>query len=155
MRTDTGGRTSLPDVLAAGDCVLRPHEYADGAPIRLESVASAVDQAKTVAGTVLGLAPGPDPVPWFWSHQHDVMMRTAGLLAGYDEVVLRGDPGAGAFSAVYLREGVVVALDCVNRPADFAQGKALVAARSRPAPHLLADTSVPLKTMLKLTSEAV
>ncbi len=45
----------------------------------------------------------------------------------------------------------MIALDCINAARDFVQGKALVEAGLAglaPDPALLADSSVPLKTLL-------
>ena len=52
------------------------------------------------------------------------------------------------FSVIYLREGEVIALDCVNNTRDYAQGRKLVMAHAEVAPDTLADVSVPLKEML-------
>ena len=85
-------------------------------------------------------------MPWFWSNQYDLKLQTVGLSSGYDQTVLRGDPVARAFSLIYLREGRVIALDCVNVVRDYVQGKALVAGGIAIDPALLADSAVPLKT---------
>ena len=93
-----------------------------------------------------------DPVPyratpWFWSIQYDLKLQTVGLSSGYHATVLRGDPAARSFSLIYLRDGAVIALDCVNRVKDYVQGRALVEARAAIAPALLADPDTPLKEM--------
>jgi 3-phenylpropionate/trans-cinnamate dioxygenase ferredoxin reductase subunit len=49
---------------------------------------------------------------------------------------------------IYLKEGRVIALDCVNRTRDYAQGRRLVEARAAIAPEQLLDTEVDLKAML-------
>ncbi|MGW5213423.1 oxidoreductase C-terminal domain-containing protein [Streptomyces sp. NPDC004051] len=92
----------------------------------LESVQNATEQAKAVASDLLG---DPRPyrvVPWFWSNQYDVKLKTVGVFTGHDTVILRGDPADGAFTTVCLAQGRVIALDCVDTAADFAQGKVLV-----------------------------
>ncbi|MEU6524087.1 oxidoreductase C-terminal domain-containing protein, partial [Streptomyces sp. NPDC046924] len=48
------------------------------------------------------------------------------MFTGHDTVILRGDPADGAFTTVCLAQGRVIALDCVDTAADFAQGKVLV-----------------------------
>ena len=70
-----------------------------------------------------------------------------GLNLGYDTVVLRGDPAKRSFSAVYLRDGCLIAIDCINAARDFMQGKALVERGLRVAPELLADAERPLKLL--------
>lgn len=141
-------RTSLADVFAIGDCAQHANRYADGATIRLESVQNANDQAAVVAAEIRGASPPPyDAVPWFWSDQYDLKLQTVGLSIGHDAAVVRGDPAARSFSVIYLREGRVVALDCVNAVKDYVQGRKLVVDGARIAPADLADTAVSLKEM--------
>ena len=61
--------------------------------------------------------------------------------------VLRGDPASRSFSVVYLKNGQVIALDCVNRTKDYVQGRKLVEARAAIAPQALADAETPLKDL--------
>lgn len=141
-------RTSLPDVYAIGDCAAHANAYANGAVIRLESVQNANDMANTAARAICG-APQPyDAVPWFWSNQYDLRLQTVGLSLGHDVTVLRGDPASRSFSVVYLRNGQVIALDCVNKTKDYAQGRKLVEARAAIAPEALLDAETPLKELL-------
>jgi 3-phenylpropionate/trans-cinnamate dioxygenase ferredoxin reductase component len=58
-------------------------------------------------------------VPWFWSDQYDLKLQIAGLSAGHDEVVVRGDPDRERFSVLYYRAGVLLGVDAVNLPADY------------------------------------
>ena len=141
-------RTSLADVMAIGDCAAHANAFAGGAVIRLESVQNANDMATTVARLLTGQPAPYRAVPWFWSNQYDLRLQTVGLSLGHDSTVLRGAPGARSFSLVYLKQGRVVALDCVNAVKDYVQGKALVERGLEVAPDLLADINVPLKAML-------
>lgn len=138
-------RTSLPDIFAIGDCALHANRFADDMPIRLESVQNANDQATLVAKTIMGQELAYDAVPWFWSNQYDLKLQTVGLSTGHDQAIVRGDPVNRSFSVVYLKEGRVIALDCVNATKDYVQGRKLVVERISPDPAALADTSVPLK----------
>lgn len=140
-------RTSLPDVFAIGDCALHANAFADGLPIRLESVQNANDQATLVAKTIMGQDLAYDAVPWFWSNQYDLKLQTVGLSTGHDATVLRGDPANRSFSVIYLKEGRVIALDCVNATRDYVQGRKLVVERLSPDPARLADTQTPLKEL--------
>jgi 3-phenylpropionate/trans-cinnamate dioxygenase ferredoxin reductase component len=147
VEVDAFCRTSLPDIYAIGDCAAHANRFAAGAVIRLESVQNANDMATTTAKAIAG-APVPyDAVPWFWSNQYDLKLQTVGLSTGHDQAILRGDPGARSFSLIYLREGRVIALDCVNAVKDYVQGRALVLAGAEIAPERLADTGVPLKEL--------
>lgn len=140
-------RTSLPDVYAIGDCAAHANPFADGATIRVESVQNANDQAATVAKSLTGSPERFRAVPWFWSNQYDLRLQTVGLSAGHDRTVRRGSPEARSFSIIYLKNGRVIALDCVNATKDFAQGKALVEANAQLCPSVLADPSISLKSM--------
>lgn len=145
---DAHGRTSLADVFAIGDCALHVNGYAAETPIRLESVQNANDLAGVVAKTIMGEPEPYDAVPWFWSNQYDLRLQTIGLSSGHDLAVVRGDPANRSFSIVYLRQGRVIALDCVNATKDYVQGKALVVARARVPITSLADASKPLKELM-------
>lgn len=140
-------RTSLPQVYAIGDCALHRNAFAGDAEVRLESVQNAADQAGVAAQAILGGTETYRAVPWFWSNQYDLKLQTVGFSLGYDEVVVRGAPQNRSFTVVYLRQGRVIALDCVNSTKDYVQGKALVAAGLRIPAELLADASRPLKEL--------
>jgi 3-phenylpropionate/trans-cinnamate dioxygenase ferredoxin reductase subunit len=140
-------RTSLPGVYAIGDCAAHHNRFADGARIRLESVQNASDQARTAAKSVVGAPEVYDAVPWFWSDQYDLKLQTVGLSQGHDAIVLRGDPATRSFSVVYLKDGCVIALDCVNAVKDYVQGRALVVGGARLPMDRLADVREPLKDL--------
>lgn len=138
-------RTSLADIYAIGDCALHPNRFADGALVRLESVQNANDQAKTVAQDILGKPQPYDTVPWFWSDQYDLKLQTMGLSAGHDAFVIRGRPEDRSFSVVYLRDGRVIAVDCVAAVKDYVQARKLILEGARPDLERLADPETPLK----------
>ncbi len=141
-------RTSLPDVYAIGDCAAFSCAFAGGQVMRVESVQNANDMATCVAKHICGEAKPYHAFPWFWSNQFDLRLQTAGINAGYDATVVRGDPAERSFSVVYLREGKVLALDCVNATKDYVQGRKLVEAGTSPAISDLADASKLLKELL-------
>lgn len=145
VTVDEFGRTSLADIWAIGDCALHANPYADGRLIRLESVQNATDMALTVARAIKGMLQPYHSVPMFWSNQYDLRLQTVGLAAGHDDAVVRGAIASRTFSIVYLRQGRVVALDCVNAIRDYVQGKALVSKRVMVNAAELADAAVPLK----------
>jgi 3-phenylpropionate/trans-cinnamate dioxygenase ferredoxin reductase subunit len=147
VEVDEYCRTSLPDIYAVGDCAAHHNRFARGALLRLESVQNANDQATTAARAIVGEPAAYDAVPWFWSDQYDLKLQTVGLSLGYDDVVVRGDPSARSFSIVYLREGQVIALDCVNLPRDYVQGRKLVVEGMTPDRARLADPAKPLKEL--------
>jgi len=144
---DAQCRTSLPDILAIGDCAAHANRFAGGAVIRLESVQNANDQANVAAKLLCGEPEAYEAVPWFWSNQYDIRLQTMGLSMGYDRTIVRGDPATRSFSVIYLKAGRVLALDCVNMTRDYAQGRALVLAGAASVPVLPADPETPLKSL--------
>lgn len=148
VSVDAFCRTELPDVFAIGDCAAHVNRHSVSAsPMRLESVQNATDQAKVVAKFITGQPEAYDAIPWFWSDQYDLKLQTIGLSTEYDQAVVRGDPASRSFSVVYLKDGAVIALDCVNVVRDYVQGRALVKSRLKTAAEQLADATVPLKTL--------
>lgn len=148
VAVDAQCRTSLPDIFAVGDCALHVNGFAGGATVRLESVQNANDQASVAAKTIAGFEARYDALPWFWSNQYDVRLQTVGLSAGYDRCVVRGDPACRSFSVIYLRQGRVIALDCVNATKDYVQGRKMVVDGSAPDPARLAEADLPLKEII-------
>jgi 3-phenylpropionate/trans-cinnamate dioxygenase ferredoxin reductase component len=144
VAVDAEGRTSHPDVFAAGDVAMRPLVHY-GRPGRLESVHNAIEGGKIVAAALLGAPPPVLEAPWFWSDQYDLKLQTAGLCTGFDQSVVRGDPARNSFAVFYLRQDKVIAVDAVNAAPEFLVGKRLVSAASTVAPAILADTSISMK----------
>ena len=147
IAVDAHCRTDDPDIYAMGDCASQPNAYA-GRRLRLESVPSALYQARAIAHTLTGKALPAQAAPWFWSDQYDLKLQMVGLSQGHDQLVVRGSTHNRAFTAFYLREGRVIAADAVSRPAEFMIAKQLVALGARPAPAHLGDESVALKSLL-------
>lgn len=137
-------RTSAPDVFAAGDCTCHPSPRY-GRRVRLESVDNAFEQARSAAANVLDRGIAHDKVPWFWSDQYDLKLLIVGLSEGHDQIIVRGDPLARAFSTCYLRAGELIALDAVNNARDYMAARKLIAERARPDPARLRDAGTSLK----------
>lgn len=125
IQVDDDARTSDPDVFAIGDCAHRPLAHY-GRAGRLESVHNAVEQAKLAAAAIAGKPRPACDAPWFWSDQYDLKLQTVGLLEGYDEAIVRGDPTARRFAVYYLKDRVLLAVDAVSSMPDFLCGKKLV-----------------------------
>lgn len=155
IRVDARGLTSLPDIYAVGDCALHANVFAEGREIRLESVQNAADSAALVAQSIVGVDVKSVSVPWFWSHQYDLKLQTVGISAGFDQAVLRGKTVDGAFSVVYLKQGRVIALDCVNSVRDYVQGRALITAGAEVAASAIRDVSVSLKDILSVANDGL
>jgi len=143
---DSHLRTSDPCIYAIGDCASHPDPFT-GSRVRIESVQNAVDQAACVAAAICGEPKPYDEVPWFWTDQFDVKLQMAGLSAGYDHATTRGDPANRKFSVFYFRNGRLIAVDSINRPADHIAARKLLARRTPLTPLQAADESVDLKSL--------
>lgn len=149
IKVDEHALTSDPRVVAAGDVALLPNPQAPEVLVRLESVQNAVDQAKTAAATLLGRPEPYRALPWFWSDQAGIKLQIAGLSQGWEQAVLRGRPDDESFSVLYLRDGHLLAVDAVNRAADYmAARRALARGRVPLSAAAAADEDRPLKEML-------
>ncbi|MDH6134754.1 3-phenylpropionate/trans-cinnamate dioxygenase ferredoxin reductase subunit [Kitasatospora sp. MAA4] len=142
---DASLRTSLPLVWAAGDCVSYPSARF-GERINVQHWDHAMHSGRAVAAALLGSDEPYDPVPYFWSEQFGRMVQYAGRHAAGDRMVLRGSPEDPAWSALWLREGVLVAAMAVDRPRDVVQARKLIAQGSAFDPERAADPSVALKS---------
>lgn len=139
-------RTSNSHVFAIGDVARRTHPLF-GRELRLESVPSAMEQAKLVAATIVGREPAAAEVPWFWSDQYDLKLQMAGLSFDVDDLLIRGNPEAGKFAVFHLRDGHVTTVEAINSPPEFFAGKKLVALGKRVDCARLSDPSVSLNEL--------
>ena len=140
-------RTEDPAILAIGDCTRHRNLFFEKMQ-RLESVANAVDQARTAAATLMGEEKPYNSAPWFWSNQYDVRLQMVGLSQHHDQRVLRGSPEDKGFAVFYLRDGCVIAVDAVNLPIAFMVGKTLVQQRRQVNPEMLKDPDIELKSLV-------
>jgi 3-phenylpropionate/trans-cinnamate dioxygenase ferredoxin reductase subunit len=144
IAVDAHGRSSHPDIVAAGDVASFPWR---GRRIRLESVQNAIDQAENAALTLLGHPQIYDPIPWFWSDQYDVKLQIAGLSDGHDRIVTRPGARPGAQSVWYFRQGALLAVDAMNDPRAYMTGKRWLEAGHSPDPDALAAPNADYKTL--------
>jgi 3-phenylpropionate/trans-cinnamate dioxygenase ferredoxin reductase subunit len=144
---DAQCRTDDPAVYAIGDCTSQFNALA-GQRLRLESVDNALQQAKLAAAAICGKPPPPLQTPWFWSDQYDVKLQMAGLSGGHSEAVVRGDPDRGrSFAVFYLKDGVLIAVDAVNRVPEFMTSRQLIAEGARLDPARLGDERIDMKSI--------
>lgn len=146
---DAASRGSDPDIYAIGDCAMHAHHGFLRRKIRLESVPNALEQARAVAASITGRLVPAATAPWFWSDQYDLKLQMVGLSDGYEELVIRGDMEGSSFIAFYLKEGVIIAADSVNRPGDFMAAKRLAGDRKEISSARLTDESIPLKSLMQ------
>ncbi|MFE9327595.1 NAD(P)/FAD-dependent oxidoreductase [Nocardia sp. NPDC052278] len=149
---DPAMRTSDPDIYAVGDVARHP-DPTRGGMRRLESVPNALEQARIVAAHISGTRRRYEAPPWFWSDQYDLKLQVVGLSGGHDRaIVRRGSSDSRAITVFYLRRNVLIAADVVNRPADFAAARKLVSVGAVVDPDLLADSTVPVRSLVQSAS---
>ncbi|MBL8628925.1 MAG: FAD-dependent oxidoreductase [Rhodospirillaceae bacterium] len=152
LQTDNGivvnefAQTNDEHIYSAGDCTNHPNDLL-GRRLRLESVPNALSQGKAAALHMLGKPEKYAEVPWFWSDQYDLKLQMVGINDPGDQVVIRGSMADRKFSACYLRDGVLVAINAVNMSKDFLQSKKLIAAKAKIDLAKLADASIALKDL--------
>ncbi|ESP90841.1 MULTISPECIES: NAD(P)/FAD-dependent oxidoreductase [Pseudoalteromonas] len=135
-------QTTDNNIYAAGDCTIGI-EHHSGLATRIESVPNALEQAKTAAATICGKHKPVTAVPWFWSDQFDCKIQIAGLNQGYDETILR-QCNEQALSLWYLKQGKVIAADCINCAKEFMAAKKIIALKLPIPKETLLNTDIDL-----------
>lgn len=147
--TDEGLRTSRPGIWAAGD-VANWRNRALDRQVRVEHWANAYDGGLAAGRSMAGAEVVYDPQPFFYSDQYDAGLEYTGYVprGTETEVVLRGDPEAGAFMAFWTvpeADGVrVLAGMHVNTWDTIDAILGLIHATDPIDPARLADPDVPL-----------
>lgn len=145
--TDPTCRTSLPSVLAVGDCAARWSPRA-GRRFRLEHWDDALNGPAVAARMLMGeRAAMYDPVPYVWSEQFGRYVQWVGWRDG-EPTVWRGDPAAPTgWSVAWLDgSGRMTGLLAVDRPRDLLQARKVIAEGIPVDAGQLADPDVPVKS---------
>lgn len=144
IRTDASLRTSLPHVVAVGDCAER-YSPRLGRHLRLEHWDDALHAPTVAATTLLGGDAVYDPAPYVWSEQFGRYVQWVGWASG-EPTVWRGAPAERSWAAAWLDETVtLIGFLGVDRHRDAAQARRLIAAGHHPDPDKLADPGVQLR----------
>lgn len=144
--TDGHMGTSAPHVWAIGDVAETPHWQAD-APLRVESVQNATDQARHLACRLSGAETAPfRTVPWFWSDIGPLKLQIAGLALKTDRRVVRDD---GARLAVFHLAGDrLMSVETLNSPADHMIARQLLDVGRTPPDPVMQEGASALKEWL-------
>jgi 3-phenylpropionate/trans-cinnamate dioxygenase ferredoxin reductase component len=124
---DAAGRSSAPDVFAAGDAA------ATYDPVARRHVAgghweSAGRQGAAAARAMLGHEPRRPAPASFWSDLYDTRVQYLGNARLADDTAVDGDPAARDFAITFTRDGAPVAVLLVGRPHELPNARALLAA---------------------------
>jgi 3-phenylpropionate/trans-cinnamate dioxygenase ferredoxin reductase subunit len=148
---DLHARTEDPYIYAVGDVTRRPLASHVGL-FRLESIPSAVEQARQAVASILG-KPAPMPeVPWFWSEQFDLKLHIAGLLIDTDRATVRED-GGDKLAVFHTRHGRLIAVEAINASAEFMAGKTLIRDAVQLDLEKLSDSAVSLSEIAAAAPE--
>jgi 3-phenylpropionate/trans-cinnamate dioxygenase ferredoxin reductase subunit len=137
--------TADPNISAIGDCASFPSRHSLRNPVRLEAVQNATDHARCVAERLMGKPAPYTALPWFWSEQGAMRLQIAGLTTGFQQVVLRGDYDKGEYSAFCYAGDKLFGIESINKPADHAFARRLLAAGRSVTPQEAADESFDLR----------
>ncbi|MDA0637769.1 FAD-dependent oxidoreductase [Nonomuraea sp. MCN248] len=142
--TDEHLRTSLPNVVAVGDCAAW-WSRRFGRRLRVEHWDTALGAPEVAAATLLGEEAVYDPVPYFWSEQFGHMVQYAGHHPAGERLVYRGEV-TGKWSACWLAaDDTLAAVLAADRPRDLVQGRRIIEAGHRLDTERLVDPDVPLR----------
>src|SRR5499427_354628 len=138
-------RASEPDVYVAGDVANQLHPLFGR--VRVEHYNNAEKQGAAAARSMLGATDPYDYLYTFWSDQYEHKIEYVGHVTRWDDFVVRGSVDEAELIGFYLVGGVVRAAVGLDRGGDpeldldseMAACARLVAARSQPAPAVLAD----------------
>ncbi|MCG6871321.1 MAG: FAD-dependent oxidoreductase [Gammaproteobacteria bacterium] len=139
---DSACRTSAADIFAIGDCCRFPHpQYGS---LRLESVANAMGQARTLAGVIFDGRGEYADLPSFWTDQYELRLQMGGVAGPEDEAVVRGTPGEAGFAVLYLANGGLRAAEVLNDSKGFLATRRILSGQAQASEQQLRDQSVPL-----------
>ncbi len=144
---DEFGRTSVPDVFAAGYVTRFFHPLYE-TRIRVEHFQTSQRQGFAVGRTMAGAPAAYTEVPWFWSDQYDLNLQYAGAGLAWDETVTRGQLGKPPFTIFYLGGGRLIAAAGINDHHTIARARHLMEARKSVTTQQLEDPSFDLRRAL-------
>ena len=141
------GQTNFKNIYACGDCTNHPNKILNK-NLRLESVHNAMEQAKTVASSVMNNPMEYNQVPWFWSDQYDHKLQIVGLSGDHDMVTMRGNTNDAKFMLFYTKDEELIAVDAINNPKEFLISRKLVANKVKIKPNVISDLNTNLNDLI-------
>ena len=141
------GQTNFKNIYACGDCTNHPNKILNK-NLRLESVHNAMEQAKTVASSVMNNPIEYNQVPWFWSDQYDHKLQIVGLSGDHDVVTMRGNTNDAKFMLFYTKDEELIAVDAINNPKEFLISRKLVANKVKIKPNVISDLNTNLNDLI-------
>lgn len=147
IMVDELGRTSAPDVFAAGD-VTRFWSLVYSARIQVEHFQTAQRQGFATGRAMAGVDAPYREVPWFWTDQYDLNLQYAGAGLEWDSTIARGVFGRPPFSVFYLKQGRLIAVAGVNDRHTVARARRVMEVGVKVSPAQLEDPAFDLRRAL-------
>lgn len=141
---DEFGRTSAPDVYAAGD-VAAFWSPGQGRRLRLETWQHAQDHGVAVGRVMTGKNTPYTETAWFWSDQHGVNLQVAGGPMAGERAVVRSGPGDVETSFYLDAAQQLVGAVGFDSPREVRSALPLIRHGAVLDPVLLADPAVPVR----------
>lgn len=120
------------DVYAIGDIAWYP-QVGTGESRRIEHWNVASNQGRAVGMTISGKPQPFVKIPVFWSAQGQ-QLRYCGTGAGYEDVIIKGDPGEMKFIAYYVKGNCVVAVASMQNDPVVSKASELLRLGLMPSP---------------------
>lgn len=145
--TDRAGRTSHPDIYAAGEVARFPHPMNIEISTRQESWQVAQHQPVSVAHAIMGHDRSYDDIPWHWTDQYDCNVQVLGEPMDNLHQIERAEGERLTLLACdsdrRLRGAVLI-----NNGRDATPCRRLIASRKSLDTVSLHDTALPLRSFL-------
>jgi NADPH-dependent 2,4-dienoyl-CoA reductase/sulfur reductase-like enzyme len=145
--------TSHPSIFAAGD-VANQYNPIVKCRLRQESWQNAQDQGVIAGSAMAGQPKENSSIPWAWSTQFDLNLQVAGIRLPNDDVIVRGDPASGCFTAFSLADGYIRGAVTVNRARELTLINRLLLLGEPVDVAALADETVSLREILQAATSA-
>jgi 3-phenylpropionate/trans-cinnamate dioxygenase ferredoxin reductase subunit len=145
---DEYGRTSRPNVFAAGDVARFRSPLFEG-HVRVEHFQTAWRHGTATGRAMAGRLEPFAEAPWFWSDQYDLNLQYVGAALPYDATVTRGRVGDPPFTVFYFRRDKLVAAAGVNDHHTVSRTRRLIELGVKVEPAQLADPAIDLKRLAR------
>jgi NADPH-dependent 2,4-dienoyl-CoA reductase/sulfur reductase-like enzyme len=139
---------NLPGVFAIGDIATYPYNGPGGLgqPVRIEHWNVAQNMGRGVARAIvhtrrapLASLPAKSFIPIFWSAVGAQMRYCGNTVHGYDDMVVKGEPGEAKFVAFYTKGEVVVAVATMGMDPVMAKAAELMRRGHMPGKKAIVD----------------
>ncbi len=145
--TDRAGRTSQPDIYAAGEVARFPHPLSTETSTRQESWQVAQQQPVSVAHAIMGQDGPYDDIPWHWTDQYDCNLQVLGEPSDALRLIER-DEGERLTLLACDSDGRLCGAVLINNGRDATPCRRMIASGKVFDMAVLADTARPLRSFL-------